>query len=132
MAGALVKRDNVKGLGERFDTLVDEYPETFDMIAETDLTTYFQNAGLLLCRHSGPGGCICASFGPARQEASQQFNKAAPAPPHQPLLRQRPAAGKNGASPADEPPTPPASGSEGAEPGACDPGEGAAPRPATS
>ena len=34
MVGVLVKRDNVKGLGERFDALVDEYPETFDMIAE--------------------------------------------------------------------------------------------------
>ena len=26
--------DNIKGLVERFDALVDEYPETFDMIAE--------------------------------------------------------------------------------------------------
>ena len=34
MVGALVTRDNVKGLGERFDALVDEYPETFDMIVE--------------------------------------------------------------------------------------------------
>ena len=34
MVRALVKRDNIKGLGERFDALVDEYPETFDMIAE--------------------------------------------------------------------------------------------------
>ena len=34
MVGALVKRDNIKGLCERFDALVDEYPDTFDMIAE--------------------------------------------------------------------------------------------------
>ena len=34
MVGALVKRDNVKGLGECFDALVDDYPEPFDMIAE--------------------------------------------------------------------------------------------------
>ena len=34
MVGALVKKDNVKSLSERFDDLVDEYPETFNMIAE--------------------------------------------------------------------------------------------------
>ena len=34
MVGALVTRDNAKGLCERFDAHVDEYPETFDMIAE--------------------------------------------------------------------------------------------------
>ena len=41
MVGALVKGDNIKGLSERFDALVDEYPKTFDMIAETDFTTIF-------------------------------------------------------------------------------------------
>ena len=34
MVGALVKKDNVKSLRERFDALVDEYPKTFDVIAE--------------------------------------------------------------------------------------------------
>ena len=34
MVRALVKRDNIKGQGEIFDALVDEHPETFDMIAE--------------------------------------------------------------------------------------------------
>ena len=34
MVRALVKRDSIKGLGERFYALVDEHPETFDMIAE--------------------------------------------------------------------------------------------------
>ena len=65
-----------------------------------------------------------------RVDKRDEFNKTvmaqqAPAAP-------APAAGKNGARPADERPTPPAS--EGAEGGAGDPApaEGAAPRPAAA
>ena len=36
------------------------------------LQRFFQNAGLLLWRHRGLGGCIWASFGPALQEARRQ------------------------------------------------------------
>ena len=62
---------------------------------------------------------------PCRMRVSKgdEFNKAEPAPPAPGTPA--PAARKNGARPADEPPTPPAG--EGAEAGDCDPapGEGA-------
>ena len=63
-----------------------------------------------------------------------EFNKAALAPPAplQAPAAPAPAAGENGARPADELSTPPAG--EGAEAGAGDPapGEGAVPRPAAA
>ena len=69
---------------------------------------------------------------PCRRRVSKgdEFNKAAPAPPAPAATA--PVAWENGARPADEPPTPPAS--EGAEPGAGypAPGEGAMQCPAAS
>ena len=34
MVAAIVKRDDIKNLGQRFDALAEEYPETADAIAE--------------------------------------------------------------------------------------------------
>ena len=34
MAAAIVKRDNIKNLGQRYDALAKEYPDTADAIAE--------------------------------------------------------------------------------------------------
>ena len=34
MVAAIVKRDNIKNLGPRYDALAEEYPETADAIAE--------------------------------------------------------------------------------------------------
>ena len=142
MVGAPVKRDNVKGLCKRFDSLVGEYPETFDMIAETDFTTIFSKccatftATLRAWRvHLGfvrisqarlrLGLVLTSQAGLLRRRVSKgdEFNKAAPAP--QAPAAPAPAAGENGARPVDEPPTPPAG--EGAEAGAGNPGGGAAP-----
>ena len=34
MVAAIVKRDNIKNLGQRYDALAEDYPETADAIAE--------------------------------------------------------------------------------------------------
>ena len=34
MVAALVKRDNIKGLAERYDQLAEQFPETVEVIAE--------------------------------------------------------------------------------------------------
>ena len=34
MVAAIVKRDNIKNLGPRYDALAEEYPDTADAIAE--------------------------------------------------------------------------------------------------
>ena len=83
------------------------------------------------------GASVLRSDQPCRRRVikGDEFIKIAPAPPAS--AAPAPAAGENGARPAEEPPTPPGSLSEGAEAVAGDPApcEGAAPGapcPATS
>ena len=48
MVAAIVKRDNIKNLGERYDALAEQYPETAEVIAEA-------------AKYSA--GPVCTSFG---------------------------------------------------------------------
>ena len=74
----------------------------------------------------GASGLRSDQPGRRRVGKGDEFNKAAPALPAQ--AAPAPAAGKNGARPADELPTPPAG--EGAEAGPCNPAP--VPRPAAA
>ena len=47
MVAAIVKRDNIKNLGPRYDALAEEYPDTADAIA--DAASY-------------AAGCVCTTF----------------------------------------------------------------------
>ena len=78
------------------------------------------------------GASVLRSDQPCRRRIikGDEFNKTAPAPPAS--AAPAPAAGENGARPADEPPTPPASKGGKAFAGDPAPCEGAVLRPATS